>query len=72
MPGISRVSQHLPPSSVRLSPYDACMKNRVRLNQILADGVVHGDAAELLPELPAGSVDLFFTSPPYAGVEEQD
>ncbi len=27
---------------------------------------MHGDALELLPRLDAGSVDLFFTSPPYA------
>ena len=33
---------------------------------MLAEGVVHGDAADLLPQLPAGGVDLFFTSPPYA------
>lgn len=29
-------------------------------------GVEHGDALELLPRLEPGSVDLFFTSPPYA------
>jgi DNA modification methylase len=33
---------------------------------LLAQGVVWGDAAEWLPALPVGSVDLFFTSPPYA------
>jgi DNA modification methylase len=33
---------------------------------MLAHGIVHGDAADLLPKLPSGSVDLFFTSPPYA------
>jgi DNA modification methylase len=33
---------------------------------MLADGIVHGDAADLLPQLPVGGVDLFFTSPPYA------
>lgn len=27
---------------------------------------MHGDALDLLPRLEAGSVDLFFTSPPYA------
>lgn len=36
------------------------------LEELLAQGVVWGDAAEWLPRLPAGSVDLFFTSPPYA------
>ncbi|MCK5751246.1 MAG: site-specific DNA-methyltransferase [Mycobacterium sp.] len=33
---------------------------------MLGEGIVHGDAAELLPRLPESSVDLFFTSPPYA------
>lgn len=36
------------------------------LKQVLADGVTHGDALEWLPRLPPSSVDLFFTSPPYA------
>jgi len=33
---------------------------------LLDDGVTHGDASTWLPRLPEGSVDLFFTSPPYA------
>lgn len=36
------------------------------LAQILADGITHGDALDLLPRLPRGGIDLFFTSPPYA------
>ncbi len=36
------------------------------LGKILDDGVVLGDAGELMARLPRGSVDLFFTSPPYA------
>ena len=32
----------------------------------LAAGVLHGDAEQLLARLPLRSVDLFFTSPPYA------
>ncbi len=36
------------------------------LKQVLTEGVVHGDALTLLPQLPRESVDLFFTSPPYA------
>jgi DNA modification methylase len=36
------------------------------LCRALAEGVVHGDARQLLPQLPQASVDLFFTSPPYA------
>src|ERR1700719_572066 len=36
------------------------------LRRTLAAGVLHGDAEQLLDELPRESVDLFFTSPPYA------
>lgn len=36
------------------------------LDQLLTDGVTHGDAALWLPALPVGGVDLYFTSPPYA------
>lgn len=36
------------------------------LDTLLEKGVMHGDALEYLPQLPKGSVDLFFTSPPYA------
>jgi DNA modification methylase len=36
------------------------------LHRVLADGVLHGDAEHLLDQLPRQSVDLFFTSPPYA------
>lgn len=36
------------------------------LPRVLEQGVVQGDSLELLPRLPAGSVDLFFMSPPYA------
>lgn len=34
--------------------------------QAMRDGVVQGDALELLPQLDSASVDLFFMSPPYA------
>ena len=36
------------------------------LAQLLEEAVVWGDSAEWLARLPKGSVDLFFTSPPYA------
>lgn len=36
------------------------------LPDTLAQGVVLGDAQQLLAQLPRESVDLFFTSPPYA------
>lgn len=44
----------LPPSSV--------------LDQVLAEGVTWADSLEWLPALPPESVDLFFTSPPYANM----
>lgn len=36
------------------------------LSKLTTDGIVHGDSLEMLPKLPKESVDLFFTSPPYA------
>lgn len=36
------------------------------LERLLVEGVTWGDAGEWLPSLPEDSVDLFFTSPPYA------
>ena len=36
------------------------------LGTTLSSGVMPGDAEVLLPKLPLNSVDLFFTSPPYA------
>ena len=36
------------------------------LAKMLKDGVIHGDSSAVLPMLPRSSVDLFFTSPPYA------
>ncbi|MCK9377194.1 MAG: site-specific DNA-methyltransferase [Syntrophobacterales bacterium] len=36
------------------------------LAQFLDDGITYGDALDLLPRLPQSSIDLFFTSPPYA------
>lgn len=36
------------------------------LKRIIEEGVVRGNSAEMLPMLPRESVDLFFTSPPYA------
>ncbi len=36
------------------------------LDQLLRDGVTWGDSLAWLPALPESSVDLFFTSPPYA------
>ncbi|HEY3903487.1 MAG TPA: site-specific DNA-methyltransferase [Streptosporangiaceae bacterium] len=36
------------------------------LERLLGDGMTWGDSAQWLPALPAESVDLWFTSPPYA------
>lgn len=36
------------------------------LDRILDEGVIEGDSLSVLPALPRESVDLFFTSPPYA------
>lgn len=41
-------------------------KANARLAAFLDAGVVEGDSLDLIPQLDAGSVDLFFTSPPYA------
>jgi len=41
-------------------------RGQVLLRRILAEGVVEGDSLSVLPLLPRNSVDLFFTSPPYA------
>jgi DNA modification methylase len=40
------------------------------LERLLDEGVTWGDAAEWLPALPPQSVDLFFTSPPYANMRD--
>ncbi len=40
------------------------------INQGLSKGILLGDAQDLLVGLPRGSVDLFFTSPPYADARE--
>lgn len=39
---------------------------RSALRLLIHEGVTWGDARAWLPALPEGSVDLFFTSPPYA------
>ncbi|MDP2046937.1 MAG: site-specific DNA-methyltransferase, partial [Deltaproteobacteria bacterium] len=36
------------------------------LAKFIDEGITQGDALDLLPLLPQGSIDLFFTSPPYA------
>ena len=36
------------------------------LDALLGQGITWGDSTDWLPALPASSVDLWFTSPPYA------
>lgn len=50
------------PSSVPEVPSDPA----AALAHLLTEGVVLGDSSEWLTRLPKDSVDLFFTSPPYA------
>ncbi len=50
------------PSELTVPP----LRRPAVLSQLLSEGVTLGDASEWLPRLPEGSVDLFFTSPPYA------
>lgn len=48
------------------SPPRAPRDPAAALAQLLAEGITWGDAREWLPALPETSVDLFFSSPPYA------
>ena len=48
------------------SPPPPSETSETLLQRLLDEGVVWGDAFQWLPALPARSVDLFFTSPPYA------
>ncbi len=36
------------------------------LDRVITEGIIEGDSLAVLPALPRESVDLFFTSPPYA------
>jgi len=48
------------------SPPEPRQAGQDALAELLAEGVTWGDSEQWLPALPAGSVDLWFTSPPYA------
>jgi DNA modification methylase len=48
------------------TPPSPCATGQVALKGLLKRGITWGDSAEWLPVLPEGSVDLWFTSPPYA------
>src|SRR6266540_5772465 len=61
---ISKLNQvQLPAFSSAPPPPD---RTAAVLACLLRESVTWGDAGEWLPALPAASVDLFFTSPPYA------
>jgi DNA modification methylase len=55
------------PTDANLADAEAPPKDPDKaLGCLVREGVTHGDATDWLPHLPAQSVDLFFTSPPYA------
>jgi DNA modification methylase len=49
-----------------LAPPDPGVAGEAALERLLAEGITWGDSARWLPVLPPASVDLWFTSPPYA------
>jgi DNA modification methylase len=53
--------EKVPPGRATVPPAGAAA-----LAKLLEEGVTWGDSSVWLPRLPSGSVDLFFTSPPYA------
>jgi DNA modification methylase len=53
-------------SGLRLMPPGPRETGQAALKILLDNGVVWGDSADWLPVLPDSSVDLWFTSPPYA------
>lgn len=48
------------------TPPSPCVTGDAALERLLHHGVTWGDSAEWLPVLPGASIDLWFTSPPYA------
>ena len=56
----AQAAAQLPPEAGRAAP------DPNFLPRVLKQGIVRGDAEQLLTKLPRESVDLFFTSPPYA------
>ncbi len=53
-------------TATRESPPNPPRTSAQTLSRLLDDGVTWADSASWLPRLPSDSVDLFFTSPPYA------
>lgn len=52
--------------TIPLSPPGPGSLGDAALERLLQDGITWGDSSEWLPVLPEASVDLWFTSPPYA------
>lgn len=57
---------HPAPAGSHVTPADTPTSDPLFLPRLLDSGLLQGDASQLLPKLPRESVDLFFTSPPYA------
>lgn len=53
-------------TALRKTATEAPERDPKILTKVLEQGILHGDAEDFLPRLPRESVDLFFTSPPYA------
>src|SRR5262249_1013350 len=54
------------PMTVPLGPAGPRASADRMVERLLREGMAWGDRAQWLPALPAESVDLWFTSPPYA------
>lgn len=65
-PSLKLVPQEKKPTA-RISPREKpSTSDPLFLEKLLTSGVIQGDASVSLAKLPLASVDLFFTSPPYA------
>lgn len=58
--------RHVLEATVPKGPPKLIESGQRLLDKMLVDGVIEGDSLAVLPSLPRESVDLFFTSPPYA------
>lgn len=64
-PAPSHLGARPAPSAPRMPPRPR-LAGDAALTRLLTDGVTWGNSAQWLPLLPEASVDLWFTSPPYA------
>lgn len=58
--------RHVSDASASKCPPKLVATGQRLLDKMLDEGVIEGDSSAVLPSLPRESVDLFFTSPPYA------